>query len=599
MSFGPMSFGSMSFGLTAATSAAPNPPSIQPRVPREEVPQYQPPPLGLELISPDRVPWIRPPPVEVAQGNGKWEKWVQYENSTTNPPSLYIRKRAHKWRPHSKHSVWYGRKHRRELYLRADFQVPLGVVEVEPFGSPAPRDLYYESEHHAGMLNQYSDVRLTGCTVLGTPMKMVARSASYNSDEDDDGGGNSEDDEPSPAAPTPVVRVDTEEMESAPAPTVVHVLPAPELVVDVALEEIEVDGPHSSPSAAPQGRAAGDETKDMKPVVDVPSAPIEEMEVDAPASSPSAAPRGRSVEDEGNVSSDEDIVSLGPESEGELVRPDEQKGRDGELARPDQANRRAAVEEEQGEIGNELGPEAPRLGSCASAVRCILLRQCQCDPTLAATAPPVPVRRLSADVPAPDNDTHVPAPARRLAAHVPARHKDADDFPPHIPARRLSVDVTLLLTFAATAPHVPARCLSTNVPAPRNDARVLAPARRLATHVPAHHKDADDLAPHAPATHAPVPLFCLRQSNLCPLALRRKGLICNLCDASRPCDFKRRRCEKELSLISRMGPAVDSSPTGFSMERRLSGLEDEYEEEEGELAMHRGRRADKHNRRRR
>ncbi|KAJ7852862.1 hypothetical protein B0H13DRAFT_2359286 [Mycena leptocephala] len=62
------------------------------RVPREEDPQYQPPPLPLEVISSDRVPWIKPPPVEKAGGSGKWGKWVQYENSSTDPPSFYIRK---------------------------------------------------------------------------------------------------------------------------------------------------------------------------------------------------------------------------------------------------------------------------------------------------------------------------------------------------------------------------------------------------------------------------------------------------------------------------------------------------------------------------
>ncbi|KAJ7091612.1 hypothetical protein C8R44DRAFT_891433 [Mycena epipterygia] len=321
-----------SFGLTAANSAAPTR-----RVPREEDPQYQPPLLCLEVISSDRMPWIKPPPVEAMAGNGKWEKWVQYENSMTNPPTLYIRKCGHNWKQQSSHSVWYDRRHRCELYLRADFQVPLGVVQVEVFGSPAPPNLYYESEHHDGVLKPVlrcpsrwmyrtrdspRDIGLVlpcpaanSLPMKGTTTPTVQCSAPYDSDEDDDSGGESSDNESPPPAPP------------APGDPVV-------MVVDVALQEIEVDRSESSPSAAPQGRAVGDEAEVVKPVVDVHPAPMEEMEVDGPESSLSAAPRpdkgkGRTVGDEENKGCDEDCVSLGEPSDDKLACPDKEEGRTG------------------------------------------------------------------------------------------------------------------------------------------------------------------------------------------------------------------------------------------------------------------------------
>ncbi|KAJ7038735.1 hypothetical protein C8F04DRAFT_1179413 [Mycena alexandri] len=182
--------------------------------------KYLPPPLSLEVIAQDRVPWIKPPAVMGEDGNGKWEKWVQYENSTTDPTSLYIRKRSFSWKAQSKHSVWYDRSHRRVLHLRADFQVPLGVVEVETFGCPAPQDFYYEWEQSVGGRKlvrrraSYWMYRTRACSrsdanrVLARPaanrlpLKDAAAAPAvqhcHSDDEDDDDDGYSDDDDPPP-----------------------------------------------------------------------------------------------------------------------------------------------------------------------------------------------------------------------------------------------------------------------------------------------------------------------------------------------------------------------------------------------------------------
>ncbi|KAJ7017431.1 hypothetical protein C8F04DRAFT_1279518 [Mycena alexandri] len=165
--------------------------------------KYLPPPLSLEVIAQDRVPWIKPPAVMGEDGNGKWEKWVQYENSTTDPTSLYIRKRSFSWKAQSKHSVWYDRSHRRVLHLRADFQVPLGVVEVETFGCPAPQDFYYEWEQICGG----TQVSPPACVLLDVPYSSLlsigcqpppAVQHCHSDDEDDDDDGYSDDDDPPP-----------------------------------------------------------------------------------------------------------------------------------------------------------------------------------------------------------------------------------------------------------------------------------------------------------------------------------------------------------------------------------------------------------------
>ncbi|KAJ7810197.1 hypothetical protein B0H13DRAFT_1927455 [Mycena leptocephala] len=354
------------------------------RVPREEDPQYQPPPLPLEVISSDRVPWIKPPPVEKAGGSGKWGKWVQYENSSTDPPSFYIRKRALTWRPQSKHSVWYDRAHRRELYLRADFQVPLGVLEVDLFGCPAPRDLYYESEQLEGvftpvlrhpsrwMYRTRESPRDIGRVLARPaterlPMKGTSpptqRLAAYDSDEDDDDGGDSDDDEPPPA---PVVRV-------------------------VESTELVADGPESSSPAAPHTHAVGDEDAEgrLKPQ-------DQEKPMEVESSSP-AAPHTHAVGDEdaegwlkpqdqekqmevdiednagmdANVDDDaemeEDPVSLGEESDDELTCPPKE-AEEAESSPPqgcavgdeDEEGRERAQEEQMEVDGAESSSAAPQ-----------------------------------------------------------------------------------------------------------------------------------------------------------------------------------------------------------------------------------------------
>ncbi|KAJ7817003.1 hypothetical protein B0H13DRAFT_1923223 [Mycena leptocephala] len=353
-------------------------------VPREEDPQYQPPPLPLEVISSDRVPWIKPPPVEKAGGSGKWGKWVQYENSSTDPPSFYIRKRALTWRPQSKHSVWYDRAHRRELYLRADFQVPLGVLEVDLFGCPAPRDLYYESEQLEGvftpvlrhpsrwMYRTRESPRDIGRVLARPaterlPMKGTSpptqRLAAYDSDEDDDDGGDSDDDEPPPA---PVVRV-------------------------VESTELVADGPESSSPAAPHTHAVGDEDAEgrLKPQ-------DQEKPMEVESSSP-AAPHTHAVGDEdaegwlkpqdqekqmevdiednagmdANVDDDaemeEDPVSLGEESDDELTCPPKE-AEEAESSPPqgcavgdeDEEGRERAQEEQMEVDGAESSSAAPQ-----------------------------------------------------------------------------------------------------------------------------------------------------------------------------------------------------------------------------------------------
>ncbi|KAJ6593730.1 hypothetical protein B0H19DRAFT_1246467 [Mycena capillaripes] len=193
-------------------------------------------------------------------------------------------------------------------------QVPLGLVDVEVFGSPAPRNFFYESQQLAGVSTPVLVhpsrwmYRTRNCSktdtnhVLAHPVAnrlplmgstAVQPSAPYDSDDDD--GGYSDDELPPPVVPAPII---TEDMES-----VVHVAPTKECV----------NKAESSSSAAPEGRAVVDGrallfcphhealsplavpapvvTEGMDSVVDVAAVREKRLDDDGVKSSLSAAPQ--------------------------------------------------------------------------------------------------------------------------------------------------------------------------------------------------------------------------------------------------------------------------------------------------------------------
>ncbi|KAJ7446050.1 hypothetical protein FB451DRAFT_1537882 [Mycena latifolia] len=181
-------------------------------------PTFLPPPLQLEIVATDRVPWIRPPARTTGLGKGKWEKWVQYELMKATPPFYYLRKGAHNWQPSSKHLVCYDRVLHRELYLRGHHLWPLGIVDVQTHGAPVPRERYFKVEQKRGNA-EYSEHRPShwiylSRTCLQGEAGMVAKqpdpsllphadgSDSYPPPTADyDEGGSEDDNEPGPPPP--------------------------------------------------------------------------------------------------------------------------------------------------------------------------------------------------------------------------------------------------------------------------------------------------------------------------------------------------------------------------------------------------------------
>ncbi|KAJ7446733.1 hypothetical protein FB451DRAFT_1412147 [Mycena latifolia] len=263
--------------------------------------------LDLVVLVSWRMPWIQPPIVLSGAGAGKWEKWVQYESATT-PPFRYLRRRAHNWQPTSSHVVCYDRENRRELYLRMDHVGPLGLINQEVFGAPAPRERYFlvvqkggESEYVQTHPSHWVyETRTSGPGDAGRkpptpeacllppcePTEEEPKHGEGPNDDDDDDGGMPDDDGEPPAPPAPAAAV-TSERETDVYMTDVQVNPAP------AAQDTEVG---ASPVDDPMPLAV-----DTSPV-------------------PAAAPASSSVNEAGRAvgSRDgDDEVSLGDVSEEE------------------------------------------------------------------------------------------------------------------------------------------------------------------------------------------------------------------------------------------------------------------------------------------
>ncbi|KAJ7684643.1 hypothetical protein DFH06DRAFT_1313045 [Mycena polygramma] len=113
---------------------------------KPEDPRYAAPPLFRYILHQGRVAWIEPPSIEPVT-EGQWEKWELSSEVDVNDGEEVVFKRAKKWRQtEDEGSVWYDRQLRREIYVYADYQPPLGVVHSWTFGIPAPRVPYFEGK---------------------------------------------------------------------------------------------------------------------------------------------------------------------------------------------------------------------------------------------------------------------------------------------------------------------------------------------------------------------------------------------------------------------------------------------------------------------
>ncbi|KAJ7458099.1 hypothetical protein FB451DRAFT_1406420 [Mycena latifolia] len=237
------------------------------RVSLEE--KYAPKPLELVVLDERRLPWIKPPTVLSGARSGKWEKWVQYE-STSTPSFLYLRKHGHSWKPTSPHLLCYDRKERRELYLRTDHAWPMGVLDRGVFGIPAPRDRYYEVVQQGGKAEYklrrpshwvYDKRTSVPGDVGKKPLTPDARlllpksapprhpglEKGWKDDNDNDDGMSDDDDEGPPALPAAGATLGQEENVAAPDATISSL---PKRLTCSPVDEAMPDAP-PAPTAAP------------------------------------------------------------------------------------------------------------------------------------------------------------------------------------------------------------------------------------------------------------------------------------------------------------------------------------------------------------
>ncbi|KAJ7715619.1 hypothetical protein B0H16DRAFT_1477234 [Mycena metata] len=502
-------------------------------------------PLSPEVITPDSVSWIKPPPIFEVTGQGKWEKWVQYEDSTINPPTMYIRKRAARWKPTSKHSLWYDRSNRRQLYLRVDFQVPPGVVEVETFGCPAPRDFYCEWEQSEGGRQlrrrhasdwMYRDRLCSPLDANRVPtrpaadsllLKKVTAAAPpvqpyYSDDEDEDEGGDYSDDEDPPPAvhmePTearmevdcascsPIGRALAEKerggglvAERGLEPAGLYSkIPTPAVSVALAREgAIEADGPDASKGDMVIDREQDEDTVSLGSESGGELTGLHSHSrilIMTPAVSVALAREGR-MEADGSDSSkghmvigrerDEDMVSLGSESGDELTEetPPSRVFNVGSLA--------DSVGASELRSSTTPGNIPPMEGTHRQKVLRALLVPCRAAHNLALALAPCPTAHTLV--------VDGPARAPHRAAHAQALHSAAHDLAPHRAAHDLGLGL---------APRRAAEALIAGGPAPRLSlAPPVANLPRDPRHVanaPVRRNDADAPLCNAPARHNDV-----------------------------------------------------------------------------------------------
>ncbi|KAK6997081.1 hypothetical protein R3P38DRAFT_2564477, partial [Favolaschia claudopus] len=96
--------------------------------------KYAHPELEKRVIHPDRVAWIVPPAVAVAEREGKWAKYELTELESGRTAFVY----RGKGKEPEADEKFFDRVKKRRLYL-GEYDVPTGVLNKEVFGVPVPR----------------------------------------------------------------------------------------------------------------------------------------------------------------------------------------------------------------------------------------------------------------------------------------------------------------------------------------------------------------------------------------------------------------------------------------------------------------------------
>ncbi|KAJ7656901.1 hypothetical protein DFH06DRAFT_1328442 [Mycena polygramma] len=103
--------------------------------------------FGPRAVYPERLSWVRPPPVMVPATGIKWGKFELTSELDLEDGAEIFLQRSKSWRPEADDmAVWFDREFHRELYIYEDYQVPPGCLSVQTYGCPAPPVNYYEAK---------------------------------------------------------------------------------------------------------------------------------------------------------------------------------------------------------------------------------------------------------------------------------------------------------------------------------------------------------------------------------------------------------------------------------------------------------------------
>jgi hypothetical protein len=129
--------------------------------------------LDVVSLAPDRVPWIRPPPI-ARTFYAKWEKFVEQDLDG----QVIMRKVGQHRKTHRLHQ-YYDREHGRRLCFRQAVNPPPGVLQEGRFGMPVPNLPFLQQERTAADPNTIlTPSRWMYFSSLPTPRDVRAQMAS-------------------------------------------------------------------------------------------------------------------------------------------------------------------------------------------------------------------------------------------------------------------------------------------------------------------------------------------------------------------------------------------------------------------------------------
>ena len=115
-----------------------------------EVVNYEPPPLTTVVVDANRIPWIKPPPVQKAEQSlpgalpHERKKWRKFREEY-NPENTFLKISPKRDLDHRYHSMFDRERRWQILFLRPPKAPPGCVSDVNVYGQPCPEGVYKDT----------------------------------------------------------------------------------------------------------------------------------------------------------------------------------------------------------------------------------------------------------------------------------------------------------------------------------------------------------------------------------------------------------------------------------------------------------------------